>query len=52
MSAQTLDALIRFGQTYGFPALVAGGLLLGVYLLAKQAIAKGFSIHVDVGRKR
>jgi hypothetical protein len=51
MPAFTLIDLLQLGRDYGLGALVLVLVLAIIWTLGKDLIAKGFSIHVDVGRK-
>lgn len=43
-----LTTLLSYVEPYGLPAVVS----LGVLVLGRELIRKGFSVHVEVGRKR
>lgn len=43
-----LTNLVALVQAYGLPALV----LVGGLVIARDAVRRGFSLHVEVGRKR
>lgn len=51
MDLETFGRLVEFARDYGLGTMLLVLVLAVVLVLGRQLIAKGFSVHVDVGRK-